>query len=66
MTDELVFNLCLIVKQKSGGLETALYSEFKKLCQKEFNFSPDMSCGRCIYKHAVKLHDKLIVGSESK
>lgn len=63
MSEELILNLCLIVKQKGGGLDKALYSEFKSLCQKEFNFSPDMSCGRCIYKHVVKLYDKLIVGT---
>jgi hypothetical protein len=66
MSEELVLNLCLIVKQKGGGLDKALHSEFKKLCQNELNYNPDMSCGKCIYKHSLKLHEKLIVGNESK
>lgn len=66
MSEELNLNLCLIVKQKGGGLDRALYPEFKALCREELNFSPDMGCGRCIYRQAKRLHEKLIVGYENK
>ena len=58
MSEGLCLNISVIVKQKGGSLDEANRSEFKRLCQQDFNYSPDMSCGKCIYKHAVKLHSK--------
>ena len=60
MTKELEDNITVMVKQGGGRLEQSLRPEFKKLCQDELNYSPDMECGKCIYKHAVKLYSKLI------
>jgi len=64
MTKELEDNIIVMVKQGGGRLEQSLRPEFKKLCQEELSYNPDMECGKCIYKHAVKLYNKYI--NESK
>ena len=60
MTNELSDEIRVIVKQQGGRLSEHLKPEFKKLCRESFQFSPDMDCGRCIYKHSVKLFDKYL------
>jgi hypothetical protein len=60
MTQELEEEIRIIYKQKAGSLKESLKPEFKNLCREDFNFSVDMSCGKCIYKHAVKLYDKYL------
>ena len=60
MTQELEEEIRIIYKQKAGRLKESLKPEFKTLCRNDFNYSPDMSCGKCIYKHAVKLYDKYL------
>lgn len=60
MSDELEQQIRIIVKQKGGRLSPHLKPEFVKLCQQDFNYRPDTGCGKCIYKHAIKLHDKYL------
>lgn len=60
MTDELRDNIITIVKQDGGKLNTDLHPEFVKLCQQDFNYRPDTGCGKCIYKHVLKLYFKYL------
>ena len=60
MSDELEIEVRIIHKQQGGRLSDGVKDEFVKLCQEDFNYRPDMSCGKCIYKHAVKLYDKYL------
>ena len=60
MTEDLEKNIQVMVKQQGGRLSENLRSEFIVLCQTAFQYRPDMSCGKCIYKYAVKLFDKYI------
>ena len=58
MSEALRKNIEIIVKQSGGRLADEVKQEFIQLCQQNFNYRPDMTCGKCIYKHAVKLYDK--------
>ena len=58
MTENLRDNIITMVKQEGGRLDPALKPEFIKLCQQDFNYRPDASCGKCIYKHVLKLYFK--------
>ena len=58
MSEALRKNIEIIVKQSGGRLTDEVKQEFIQLCQQHFNYRPDMTCGKCIYKHAVKLYDK--------
>ena len=60
MSDELEIEVRIIHKQQGGRLSDGVKDEFVKLCQEDFNYRPDMGCGKCIYKHAVKLYDKYL------
>ena len=60
MTEELQKEIRVIHKQKGGRLSKSLHKEFIQLCQEDFNYRPDVSCGKCIYKHVVKLYDKYL------
>jgi hypothetical protein len=60
MTSQLEDNIVLMVKQGGGRLDGSLIAEFTKLCQDDFNYRPDTSCGKCIYKHALKLYFKYL------
>lgn len=57
MSEELRKNIEVIVKQEGGRLDDEVQKEFIQLCQHHFNYRPDMTCGKCIYKHAVKLYN---------
>ncbi len=58
MTNELEVEVREMHKQKGGRLSRELKPEFIKLCREDFNANPDMECGKCIYKHVIKLYDK--------
>ena len=58
MSEDLEKEIRTIHKQKGGRISKHLKAEFVELCQNDFNYSPDMGCGKCIYKHTVKLYDK--------
>ncbi len=60
MTEELEKEIRAIQKQKGGRLSKPLQEEFIQLCQEDFRYRPDVSCGKCIYKHVVKLYDKYL------
>jgi hypothetical protein len=58
MTNELEVEVRTMQKQKGGRLSESLKPEFIQLCRDNFNVNPDMECGKCIYKHIIKLYDK--------
>ena len=58
MSEELETRIKAIYNMKGGRLDPSLYNEFIELCQQDFRYRPDVSCGKCIYKHAVKLYNK--------
>ena len=58
MSEELEKEITTMYKQECGGLSEHLKHEFVKLVRSDFNYNPDMECGKCIYKHAVKLYHK--------
>ena len=58
MSEELEIRIRAIYNMKGGRLDPSLYNEFIVLCQENFRYRPDVSCGKCIYKHVVKLYDK--------
>ena len=60
MTEELEKEIRAIQKQKGGRLSKPLHEEFIQLCQEDFRYRPDVSCGKCIYKHVVKLYNKYL------
>lgn len=60
MSEELAENIKRIHKQKGGALKPNVKTEFVVLCQEHFRYRPDVSCGKCIYKHAIKLYDKFL------
>tara|TARA_R110000868_G_scaffold265626_2_gene524526 strand:+ start:138 stop:323 length:186 start_codon:yes stop_codon:yes gene_type:complete len=60
MTNELTNEIQVIVKQQGGRLSEHLKPEFIKLCQETFQYRPDMDCGKCIYKHSVKLYNQFL------
>lgn len=60
MSEELEKRIRAIYNMKGGRLDTKFYAEFIELCQENFRYRPDMSCGKCIYKHAVKLYNKYL------
>ena len=60
MTKELEVEITKMYKQQGGRLSKELKPEFIKLCREDFNSNPDMECGKCIYKHIVKLYYKYI------
>jgi len=60
MTKELEERIRAIYNMKGGQLDPKFFKEFIELCQENFNYRPDISCGKCIYKHVVKLYDKYL------
>jgi hypothetical protein len=60
MSEELEQQIRVIVKQQGGGISPHLRAEFQRLCQEDFAYRPDITCGKCIYKHSVKLFDKYL------
>ena len=58
MSDELEKRIRAIYNMKGGRLDPKFYNEFIELCQENFRYRPDVSCGKCIYKHVVKLYNK--------
>ena len=60
MTAELENEIRVIVKQQSGVVSPHLLKEMQVLCQDDFNYRIDTSCGKCIYKYSVKLFDKYL------
>jgi hypothetical protein len=58
MSEDLEKEIKQIYKQKGGRLSANLKTEFVVLCQDDFHYRPDMTCGKCIYKHVVKLYNK--------
>lgn len=58
MSEELEKRIRAIYNMKGGRLNPSLYKEFIELCQEDFKYRPDVSCGKCIYKHVVKLYNK--------
>ncbi len=60
MSEDLIENVKKIQKQKGGRLKANLQTEFIVLCQEHFRYTPDVSCGKCTYKYAIKLYDKFI------
>jgi|GEM_PF-3668550 len=60
MTKELKGEIITMYKQQGGRLSRELKPEFVKLCREDFNYNPDMECGKCIYKHVLKLYYKYI------
>ena len=60
MTKELEERILAIYNMKGGQLNAKFFEEFIRLCQENFNYRPDISCGKCIYKHVVKLYDKYL------
>ena len=58
MSEQLEKEIKQIYQQKAGRLSPNLKTEFVVLCQEDFHYRPDMSCGECIYKHVVKLYNK--------
>lgn len=60
MTKELEVEVTKMYKQQGGRLSRELKPEFVKLCRENFNYNPDMECGKCIYKHVLKLYYKYI------
>ena len=60
MTKELESRIRAIYNMKGGQLDPKFFNEFIELCQENFNYRPDISCGKCIYKHVVKLYEKFL------
>ena len=60
MSEELEQQIRVIVKQQGGGISPHLRAEFQRLCQEDFAYRIDKSCGMCIYKYSVKLFDKYL------
>jgi hypothetical protein len=60
MSSDLEIEIRIIQKQQGGRLSKELEPEFIRLCQEDFNYRPDTGCGKCIYKHAVKLYNKYL------
>ena len=60
MSEELETRIRAIYNMKGGRLDPSLYNEFIELCQENFRYRPDVSCGKCIYKHVVKLYNKYL------
>ena len=60
MSEELEKEIRVMVKQGGGRLSQHLKPELQRLCQTDFNYRVDISCGKCIYKHSVKLFDKYL------
>lgn len=61
MSPELETSLRLTYRSKSGRLPSYLKEEFIQLCRTTLNANPDMECGKCVYKHMVRLHDILLI-----
>jgi hypothetical protein len=60
MSSDLEIEIRIIYKQQGGRLSKELETEFVKLCQEDFSYRPDLGCGKCIYKHAIKLYNKYL------
>ena len=60
MSEELETRIRAIYNMKGGRLDPKFYAEFIELCQEDFRYRPDVSCGKCIYKHVVKLYNKYL------
>jgi len=60
MSEELKNEIRVIVKQQSGVVSPHLLNEMQVLCQNDFNYRIDKTCGMCIYKYSVKLFDKYL------
>mgnify|MGYP000515766621 CR=1 FL=1 len=61
MSEDLEQEIKKIYKQKGGRLSDNLKTEFQLLCQDDFRYRPDMTCGQCIYKHVKKLYKKYFI-----
>ena len=53
MSEELENRVRAIYNMKGGRLDPKFYKEFIELCQENFRYRPDVSCGKCIYKHVL-------------
>lgn len=60
MSPELETSLRLTYRQQSGRLSPYLKTEFIQLCRATLNANPDMECGKCVYRHMIRLHDILL------
>ena len=58
MSEDLEGEIKKIHQQRGGRLSSNLKTEFALLCQADFHYRPDMTCGQCVYKHVVKLYNK--------
>ena len=45
MSEELETRIRAIYNMKGGRLDPSLYNEFIELCQENFRYRPDVSCG---------------------
>ena len=57
MSEELEQQIRVIVKQQGGGISPHLRAEFQRLCQDDFAYRPDITCGKCIYKRLQLIVD---------
>ena len=57
MTQELKDTLTILHKDKSGSLDGLVRAEFITLVRDRFNYNPDMSCRKCIFKYVDKLYN---------
>jgi ArsR family metal-binding transcriptional regulator len=60
MSEELEQVIKQSIKGQSGILPNHLELEFVSLCQDIYNYRPNMSCGKCIFKYINKIYNDKI------
>lgn len=60
MSEELEQVIKQSIQSQSGHIPDSLQLEFVSLCQNIYNYRPNMSCGKCIFKYINKLYNDKI------